>query len=282
VAPTHDIFHKPLKVKLEWEERPMPANYRHWPGGEQLGKTIKVWKVQTKKFPEIDPGLVSDPYGFDDSPDAEVISSGLNSKAPNSVTLARHGNFFLWGFSAQPSDMTPEARKCFVNSICYIKQFDGQKPLVRRNTGGRQWALVYAGYLKSIKDEKFLEQLFPEDLRKRFGSDAEKYLQYYQDNLEYLHPSPSDGKLLVDDDVKDLGLSNRKVELLDRCVSMLEKGQKSEVALRILKRYTNERFTEGRDWKAWLEKNRGRLFFSDVGGFKFFIAPQGKQAAAAR
>jgi hypothetical protein len=82
--------------------------------------------------------------------------------------------------------------------------------------------------------------------------------------------------------VKDLGLANRKVELLDRCVSMLEKGEKSAVAQRILQRYTNERFTEGRDWKAWLEKNRGRLFFSDVGGFKFFIAPQGKQAAASR
>jgi hypothetical protein len=178
--------------------------------------------------------------------------------------------------------MTPEARKCFVNSICYIKQFEGQKPLVRRNTGARQWALVYAGYLKTIKDEKFLEQLFPEELRKRFGSDAEKYVRYYQENLEYLHPSPSDGKWVVDDDVKDLELSNRQVELLDRCVSMLEKGEKSEVALRILKRYTNERFTEGCDWKAWLEKNRSRLFFSDVGGFKFFIAPQGKQAAASR
>ena len=104
----------------------------------------------------------------------------------------------------------------------------------------------------------------------------------FGENLEYLHPSPSDGKLIVDDDVKDLGLSNRQVELLDRCVSMLEKGEKSEVALRILKRYTNERFTESRDWKAWLEKNRCRLFFSDVGGFKFFIAPQGKQATTAR
>ena len=100
--------------------------------------------------------------------------------------------------------------------------------------------------------------------------------------MEYLHPDPSDGKLVVDDDVKELGLSNRKVELLDRCVSMLEKGEKSEVALRILQRYTNERFTESRDWKAWLEKNRGRLFFSDVGGFKFFTAPQDKQASSAR
>src|SRR5262249_7448950 len=160
-----------------------------------------------------------DPYGFNDSPDAEAIASGLNSKGPTAVTLGRHGNFFLWGFSAQPSDMTPEARKCFVNSVCYIKKFDGQKPQVRKPSQGREWALVYAGYVNLIKDEKFLEQLFPEDLRKQFGTDAEKYRMYYQENLEYLHPSSSNGRIVVDEDVKALGLSNRKVELLDRCVS---------------------------------------------------------------
>jgi hypothetical protein len=282
VAPTHEIFNKPLKVQLQWEERSTPENYRHWPGGEKLGKTIKVWKVATKRFPEIDPGLVSDPYGFDDSPDAEVISSGINGKAPNSVALGRHGNFFLWGFAAQPSDMTPDCRKCFINSVCYIKKFDGHKPLVRKNSSGREWALVYAGYLKSLKNEKFIEQLFPEELRKRFGNDAEKYLTYYRENLEYLHPAPPHNRLAVDEDVKSLGLSNRKVELLQRCVNLLEKGEKVELAQRILNRYTNERFSDAKGWKDWLEKNRERLFFSDVGGYKFLIAPQGKQATAAR
>lgn len=280
MVPTHEIFQKPLKVNIRWEERPTPEDYRHWPGGEKLGKTMKVWKTQTKTFPETDPGLVSDPYGFDDSPDAEAISSGLNSKGPDSVALGRHGNFFLWGFSAGPSDMTPEARQCFVNSVCYIQKFDGQKPLVRKNGRGRQWALVYAGYVNLITDEKFIEQLFPADLRKRFGKDAEKYRKYYQENLEYLHPS-SNGRFAVDEDVKGLGLSNRKVELLDRCVSLLEKGEKADLALRVLKRYTGESFAAARERRAWLEKNRGRLFFSDVGGFKFFVAPADKQAAAA-
>jgi hypothetical protein len=272
VVPTHEIFQKPLHVDMQWEERPTPDNYRHWPDGESLGKTVKVWKMQTKKFPEIDPGLVSDPYGFNDSPDAEAIASGLNSKGPNAVTLGRHGNFFLWGFAAQPSDMTPEARKCFVNSICYIRKFDGQRPMVHKTGQSRQWALVYVGYLKTVKDEKFIEQLFPEDLRKRFGTDAAKYRAYYQENLEYLRPGP-DSRFVVDEDVKSLGLSNRRVELLERCIGLLEKGEKADLALRILKRYTNERFTDAKDWRAWLEKNGARLFFTDVGGFKFLVAP---------
>ena len=282
MVPTHEIFHKPFEVNFRWEEQPTPENYRHWPGGDKLGKTIKVWKVQTRKFPEIDPGLVSDPYGFDDSPDAEAIASGLNSKGPNSVTLGRHANFFLWGFSAQPSDMTPEARNCFVNSVCYIKKFDGQKPLVRKDGQGREWSLVYAGYVNIINDKQFIEGLFPEELRKRFGTDAEKYRKYYEENLEYLHPSSSNRMMVVDEDVKGLGLSNRKVELLDRCVSMLEKGEKADLALRVLKRYTSEGFADAKEWRAWLEKNRGQLFFSDAGGFKFFVAPRpARQASAA-
>src|SRR5262249_54887244 len=187
VSPRHDLYTKPKKRKRGYKPLPPPKNYRHWPGGEKLGKTMKAWKVQTKKFPEIDPGLVSDPYGFADSPDAEVISGGQNSKGPDSVALGRHGNFFLWGFSAQPSDMTPEMRTCFVNTVHYIKKFDGQKPLVRRTSSGREWALVVAGYLKQISDERYLTQNFPEDLRKRFGKDPDKYLAYYQENLEYLH-----------------------------------------------------------------------------------------------
>jgi len=29
----------------------------------------------------------------------------------------------------------------------------------------------------------------------------------------------------------------------------------------------------GTEWRNWLTKNREQLFFSDVGGFAFFVAP---------
>jgi hypothetical protein len=280
VVPTHEIFHKPFPVEIRWEERPTPENYRHWPGGDKLGKTMKVWKVQTKSFPAIDPGLVSDPYGFADSPDAEVISSGLNSKGPESVALSRHGNFFLWGFAAAPSDMTPEARKCFLNAVCYIRKFDGQRPFVLKTASGREWALVYAGYLKNITDQNFVNQLFPQELRDRFGKDPDKYRQYYQENLEYLRPAKAG--YAVDEDVKGLGLSNRRVELLDRCVALLEKGEQQELALRVLKRYTHEKFAEPKEWRAWLDRKRERLFFTDTGGYKFMVAPASLDKPAPR
>jgi hypothetical protein len=80
---------------------------------------------------------------------------------------------------------------------------------------------------------------------------------------------------VVDEDVKSLGLSNREIRLLDRCIAMLKEKDRPELALRVLKRYTTEGFSDAADWQGWLEANRSRLFFTDVGGYKFLVAPVG-------
>ncbi len=306
IVTSHAIFNTPLQVRLDFEDVPTPENYLTplWGVDKKLGKTIKIWRVQNKKFPEIDPGLVSNPYGFDDSPDAEAISSGLNLKGPDSVALGRHGNFFLWGFSASPNDMTSEARKCFVNAVCYIKKFDGQRPIVRVANVGyvRQGALTQVYYLRHLFNEeefkrhlpaalrddpakyaKYRESMvkyafdnYPDEIRQQFGTDPEKYVKWITENLEYLRFEGTGygSKTTVDEDAKLLGQSTRKIELLDTCVSMLEKGDRTELAMRLLKRYTNENFSQARAWRAWLETNRSQLFFTEIGGFKWMVAPR--------
>ncbi len=307
----HEIFHKPFEIKIALQDRPTPPNYRGWPEGEHLGQTMKVWKVQERGW-SLDrplaalwlmPGMVSDPYGFADSPDAEVITGGLNMKSPEAVAIGRHGNFLLWGFYASPSDLTPEARKCLVNAICYIKKFDGQRPIVHKVRGqlSRQWAIVYAFAYRDVSDrqrfsetqlesvrknperrgelhhltmEKYRDQ-FPEDVRRQLGSDPDRYVEYYRKNLEFLRPTGKPGfPFEVDEEVKGLGVSNRKHELLDQCVAMLERADRPELALRILRRYTTEDLSEARPWRSWLEANRRRLFFTDSGGYKFLVAPE--------
>ena len=318
IVTTHEIFHTPNEVRLTFESRQVPVYYRSWPIGERLGETMKVWRVQKRGWsPERPedlsylPGMVSDPCGFLDSPDCEFMASGLNMKSPEAVAIGRQGNFLLWGFYSPPSDLMPEARQCLVNAICYIKKFDGQVPLVRKTQRGiasaRQWALVYAADFKMILDREWFigtqpeslrsdpakiaelhrervqqyRDYFPEELRRAFGNNPEQYIKYYRDNLEFLGPSGGPGfPLAVDEDVKRLGLSNRKVELLDRCISMLEHGEQPDRALRILKRYTTEDFADARDWRSWLLAHRDRLFFTDVGGFKFMIAPESMRGAS--
>lgn len=300
------------------ESMPTPEEYPYLTLDKTLGPTMKVWKVQSKEQPEIDPGLVSGLYGFNDSPDAEVFAQGVAGKGPDTVPLGRHANCFLWGFSAPPADMTPAGRRLFVNAVCYIRKFDGQEPLVRNDAQSREWALRRAmlprflsedykecvsrrlrGSLKKhpewlpqrhrgnveafVKEtverqqkaeSNWMNQALPESLRKKFGMDAAKYEGYYRENLEFLWPEGEKfGGFQIDEDAKAVGPSNRRVELLDRCVTKLEKHDQPELALRLLKRYTTEKFETAQQWRTWLDQNRSRLFFSDVGGYKFFIAP---------
>ncbi|AGA28364.1 protein-disulfide reductase DsbD domain-containing protein [Singulisphaera acidiphila] len=315
IVATHEIFRRPHQILIDFEERQTPQHYRSWPNGGRLGETMKVWKIQQRGWSlgnPLDlsymPGMVSDPCGFTDSPDCEFIASGINMKSPEAVAIGRQGNFLLWGFYSPPTDLTPEGRKCFVNAICYIKKFDGQAPLVRKTSrfSARQLALVLASGFKAVSDREWFmnsqpeplrkdpEKLaelhrtlremyrgqFPEELRRLFGDDPEQYIKYYRENLEFLRPGPGSGiSFVLDEDVKGLGLSNRKVELLDRCIGMLAKGEQPDRALRILKRYTTEDYADAKDWRTWLETYRDRLYFTDVGGFKFMIAPESMRGA---
>jgi hypothetical protein len=312
----HEVFHKPYEVDIALEDRPTPSNYRNWPEGENLGPTIKVWKVQERGWSaerpndfSILPGMVSDPYGFGDSPDAEVFAGGINMKSPEAVAIGRHGNFLLWGFYSAPSGLSPEARKCLVNAICYIRKFDGRKPFVHKVRGrlARQWALVYAfAYREISNQQRFTESQsesvrkdpakmaelhrmkmeqyraqFPEDVRRQLGSDPSRYIEYYRKTLEFLRPTVKPGfPFEADEDVQRLGLSNRKVELLDQCISMLERKDRPELAVRILQRYTTKNFVDPGRWRSWLEANRRRLYFTDIGGYKFLVAPESLESSS--
>ncbi|SFW19408.1 hypothetical protein SAMN02927921_00472 [Sinomicrobium oceani] len=94
-----------------------------------------MWRVQKEGYLEAKGyrvGMVSRGDGFLDSPDAEYISSGVNTKDVGAVAIGRHGNFFLWGFSGSPDYMTEEAKQVFANAVVYMKQFKGQKPIARK------------------------------------------------------------------------------------------------------------------------------------------------------
>lgn len=131
----HEIFNSPFKVKLTMVNKPTPEMFfNDGYHGVNLPKDMLRWKV-TEGYSTSSKGLigmVSHGEGFDDSPDAEVISGGVCAKNDLAVALGRQGNYFMWGFAGSPDDMTEEAKKVFLNAICYIKKFDHQLPLVKK------------------------------------------------------------------------------------------------------------------------------------------------------
>lgn len=190
----HPIFNTPYKVKPTLEYRPTPESYRHYYAGRDLPKVMPMWRAQKeahedgKGYPS---GLVSTGRGFTDASDAEVIADGVNTKTQDSVALARHGNFFHWGFSASPQDMTDQAQLAFINSVHYIARFKGQRPYSRRPfrmafPHNRQVALDLA-YIQT-------QQTYEDWVKQQKDS--------YEMRQDYLHRMQQAGQQLDESDVK--------------------------------------------------------------------------------
>lgn len=261
-----------------------------------------TWLVQTGELgKEVDYGVVSDGHGFEDSPDCERISGGVNSKGPYAVAIGRQANMLQWGFYAAPDRMTDSAKKAFLNAIVYMRQFDGQRPLVEKKAYARSWLEQQVAAVRNLprlpddaNQRQQLQQRNPVDDRRRQylaswfparlvadGLDADKLEQWRADNVEFLH-SAGGTKILVDEDLQKLGLSNRKPEFLDWLVRELRADAPVELPLTLARRYLGDE--HGRDAATalgFIEQNRPWLFFSDSGGYRWFVDINARAAAPA-
>ncbi|MDH5455231.1 MAG: hypothetical protein OEY37_04105 [Gammaproteobacteria bacterium] len=330
VKQDHPIFSEPVKVDLTFSEQPTPENYLNYYNGRNLPDTLPMWRVQTEGYMQgngFPIGMVSSGGAFEDAPDSEVISGGINTKPVNAAAISRHGNFLHWGFAASPDEMTEEARQVFVNAIHYIARFDGNKPYSRRalRTLTRDLALdqgfraadvekSYAGHVDFIEElnerettlltkrqeagvkltfserrflanggyeiptlddyveQRILDRL-PEELVDRFGMDLGRYLDYYEENVEFLVPDSSPYQYVVDPDAAALGVSNRQTEILDRAISLLEHDPTDPRARRLLARYTAASLETPAEWREWFAANVDRMYFAELNGQKFRLIP---------
>jgi len=263
----HEVYRTPLTVQPEFEERKTPPNYREtYRGPGKLPDQIRVWRVQNTPRGNV----VARSSGFTDSPDAEVLAVGFNfGKSYGDIGIGRHGNFLQWGYCDTPAQMTEAGRRLFLNCIHYIHRFDGRPPLVRRRSSDRSSAVSLARIINRVSgDQKeFFLQVFPAELYEKYHKDPEGLAAYYQANLELVY---WDRVYRIDEELKALGLaSNRKVETLERLFKLLEDPNHRETARKLIARYSAEHTSY--DFGA----GRNRIYFTDVGGYKFMVAPEG-------
>jgi hypothetical protein len=269
----HEVYRTPFVVQPQFEYRDTPTNYRErFLGPGKLPDKMKVWRVQNSERGNV----VASSYGFEDSPDAEIIALGLNlGKDYGAIGIGRHGNFLQWGYSDPPSQMTDAGKRLFLNCIYYIHRFDGKAPLVRTETSPRGLAMLRAAVLNRISGDKkeFFIVAFPERLWEKYHSDPNGLVAYYREDLELVY---WDKVFCVDNELKSLGIaSNRQVSSLQRLVVLLSDESHASTAGKLLKRYTNVSFETPEQWRQWLEASRDRIFFTDVGGYKFLVVPEG-------
>ncbi len=252
----------------------------------------RTWIVQTgKEGKENDYGVVSDGHGFEDSPDCERISGGVNSKGPLAVAIGRQANMLQWGFYCAPDRMTESARKVFLNALVYLRQFDGEKPLVAKKSIGRGWLRQYADAMSKLTPAQrketgersyaaYLRTKFPAEL---LGGDDEvnKLNAWWQANEERFGANET-REVAVDVDLVELGTSNRTPDFFVAVIVRLEKDGKDALAARLIARYLPKE-VEGTaaGVRGFWEHNRASLFFSDVGGYRWFVDPRPRTAAPA-
>jgi hypothetical protein len=107
----------------------------------------------------------------------------------------------------------------------------------------------------------------------KYKADPKGLAQYYQSSLEWVY---QDKVFRVDDDLKRLGIeSNRKIETLQRLIALLDDTSQAATAKKLLGRYTNVSFETPQRWRQWFDTNKDRIYFTDIGGYKFLVAPEG-------
>ena len=241
-----------------------------------MPEKTRVWRIQTlsTRPGEVTFGVVAHHFGFLDSPDAEILVPGFNNgKESGAMGIGRQGNLLQWGFSAPPSKMTEAGKAMFINCICYIRKFDGKKPLVRRENCSRDYEVFLASLIREVKDEDFRKRRGTPELLERYKENPAGLVGYYRQNLELIY---QDGGCRVDEELPKLGIqSNRQLQTLEKLIACLRDPDKQVLAQKLLQRYTREPFTSAEQWESWFGHNKGRLFFTDCGGYKFMVVPEG-------
>ena len=260
----HPIFHGPLAVTPTLTQEVDPVT----------GRTVGMWKVQEKME---SPGLVTAVEQFLDADDSEIIAGGINMKGDHGVALVREANLFLWGPIANPRLMTEEARRAFVNTIVYMKQFDGAKQTVWRGLHGRkelEMVLATRDLKRALSPDRLYNDFLP-TLIDKYSDSIEKYRAYYGPNLGYVRQPHGAIWFEIDEDAKSLGIANNDPRLLEKCVGLLSNSSEAPKALRLLQRYTGLSLTDATAWQDWLKQNRSKLYFSDSYDYRFFTGPAG-------
>jgi hypothetical protein len=123
-----------------------------------------------------------------------------------------------------------------------------------------------AAHLLAPQKQFFLEMFLP-DLWDKYCADPNSLVAYCKTNLELVY---WDGIFRVDEDLRSLGLtSNRRIETLERLFELRKDPARGELAQRLLDRYTDGRTTFN------FQNGRDRIYFTDLGGYKFKVVPEG-------
>lgn len=300
LAKDHAVFNNPYPASFEAIETPRAKQYENltsplYPDG--MGETYDL--VNFEKVEPADgrwnPTIVSSEGFFTDIPGFESIAEGCSAKRLGSLSLARQGKYFYWGYSLDPKLLTEGAKHALINSIYYMHtKRDALTVDYVCDTREALYNFVFLN--KSVGYERgFNEHIY--------GSVLEESLEDYEESAEgletwldqhgdYLVSGKGERHLAtgkyerygqrfeVDRDAEKLKTANHKRESLEKWVELAVGGNEPqrELALRCLVRYVHPSIapenSESADWKKWYQEQRDRIVFIESTGFWWQTDPR--------
>lgn len=294
LALEHPIYRTPIAASFTWEERACRKGWvghvsPRYPKGPP--ETIRYARFE-KKEPEVaNPTLVSHEGFFTDVPGFENLCEADTSKTLGSLSLARQGRYFYWGYSLDPAELTEGGRAVLVNVLHYMK---GTRDAVMIpyvcETRRSLWIYTFlgreSGYRRGV-EEHFPNCLVPDwrdSLTRTFEGAktwVDTYLPYVYSGKTAAHRSERyDTIFEVDADAMALKTPNAKRTSLERWVALTQEkpSEDRRRALRCLDRYVHADVrppgtAEKIDWRAWYDREGKRICFIESTGFWWQLDP---------
>jgi len=272
------VFETPLRIdtgRTEAHARP-----EAWGKGEP----VQVLPLRAASPGHDVPGWCSYADQLAEAPDVEILCGGINSKAESAAAVWRQGNLLHFGFDLTPDEMNESGRALLVNAIVYIARFRGDRTILRmpspfagKSTRSRaalgRWLLN-----ENVPLDWFTQALATGMLDGVDTKDRGALQAWFTEHQPALRPGEQ-GRLVVDEDVRALGCGYDAPGFFASALAALDDTGKADAAARALARFVPDGPGAAADraaWKTWLAANEPYLFFSEWGGYRWYVDPLAK------
>jgi len=283
----HEIFNSPLKVDIHATTNiPTPEQFEHELGTNTtiavlpLVDGIRSYHTVINDYAR---GWSSHYFQFADMPDVEVFSGGINEQTPRSAAFWRQGDLLHFGFEQSPAQLNAAGRAMLVNAIVYISRFTEDRPIdVCLSVFGPDRIAVSRNSLKNYLihwQDELTNVLTTTTLASFDWHNPTNALAWLAAQRPWIHPN-AENLLEVDAEAKALNLTFDSPEFLPKAIAALRVEKTKTAAATVLARYAPEGpgTDAGADaWQKWWKDNSPYLFYSELGGYRWYIDPLAKK-----
>jgi len=285
----HEIFKSPIPIDIK-KTVTIPTVKQFAP--ELKTETMEVLpliegvKNYARAVEDNAPGWSTHYYEFADMPEVELFSGGINSQTPRSAALWRQGNLLHFGFEQSPAQLNEMGSAMLINAIAYISRFTEDRPIdITLSVFGKEKIGISRrrarGYFfdESSRIDWATNAFAPATLTTFDWRNRAMAQAWFEANGQWLHPGPGNF-LEVDADAKTLGTPFDSPEFIPKTIQAMRNDQTRAAAENLLARYVatgpDNRATVV-SWERWWQDNAPYVFYSELGGYKWYIDPLAKK-----